>query len=74
MKVVVYSHEADTRARIRLAIGRRPAPDVPEADIIEVATAPALFRLLDIQATLKSSGKIVVTPGKGIELLLSSPA
>ena len=47
MKVVVYSHEADTRARIRLAIGRRPAPDVPEADIIEVATQPALFRLLD---------------------------
>jgi CheY-like chemotaxis protein len=47
MKVVVYSHEADTRARIRLAIGRRPATDVPEADIIEVATEPALFRLLD---------------------------
>jgi DNA-binding response OmpR family regulator len=47
MKVVVYSHDADTRAEIRLAIGRRPAPDVPEAEIIEVATAPALLRLLD---------------------------
>ncbi len=47
MKVVVYSHDADTRAGIRLAIGRRPAPDVPEAEIIEVATEPALFRLLD---------------------------
>src|SRR6516225_2532323 len=47
MKVVVYSHDADTRARIRLAIGRRPAPDVPEAEIVEVATEPALFRLLD---------------------------
>ncbi len=47
MKVVVYSHDADTRARIRLAIGRRPAPDVPEADIVEVATEPMLFRLLD---------------------------
>src|ERR1700724_3178707 len=47
MKVVVYSHDADTRAEIRLAIGRRPAPDVPEAEIIEVATEPALFRLLD---------------------------
>jgi DNA-binding response OmpR family regulator len=47
MKVVVYSHDADTRARIRLAIGRRPAPDVPEAEIVEVATQPALFRLLD---------------------------
>src|SRR5260221_705008 len=47
MKVVVYSHDADTRARVRLAIGRRPAPDVPEAEVIEVATHPALIRLLD---------------------------
>ena len=47
MKVVVYSHDADTRARIRLAIGRRPAADVPEAEIIEVATQAALIRLLD---------------------------
>jgi DNA-binding response OmpR family regulator len=47
MKVVVYSHDADTRAEIKLAIGARPAPDVPEAEIIEVATSPALFRLLD---------------------------
>ncbi|HUN36955.1 MAG TPA: hypothetical protein VMU95_33570 [Trebonia sp.] len=47
MKVVVYSHDADTRAEIKLAIGRRPAPDVPDAEIVEVATEPALFRLLD---------------------------
>jgi DNA-binding response OmpR family regulator len=47
MKVVVYSHDADVRAQIRLAIGRRPAMDVPDAEIIEVATEAALFRLLD---------------------------
>jgi len=47
MKVVVYSHDADTRGRVRLAIGRRPAPDVPDAEITEVATEPMLFRLLD---------------------------
>ena len=47
MKVVVFSHDADTRAEIKLAIGRRPAPDVPEAEIVEVATAPALLRMLD---------------------------
>ena len=47
MKVVVYSHDADVRAQVRLAIGRRPAMDVPDAEIIEVATEPALFRLLD---------------------------
>ena len=47
MNVVVYSHDADTRAQIKLAIGTRPAMDVPEATVIEVATEPALFRLLD---------------------------
>jgi DNA-binding response OmpR family regulator len=47
MKVVVYSHDADTRAEIKLAIGRRPAADVPEVEIVEVATQPALVRLLD---------------------------
>jgi len=47
MKVVVYSHDADTRARVRMAIGKRPAPDVPVAEVIEVATHPALIRLLD---------------------------
>ena len=47
MKVVVYSHDADTRATMKLAIGSSPAPDAPEAEIIEVATSPALFRLLD---------------------------
>jgi DNA-binding response OmpR family regulator len=47
MKVVVYSHDADVRAQIKLAIGRRPAMDVPEVTVVEVATEPALFRLLD---------------------------
>jgi DNA-binding response OmpR family regulator len=47
MNVVVYSHDADVRAQIKLAIGTRPAMDVPEATVIEVATEPALFRLLD---------------------------
>ncbi len=50
MKVAVYSHDADTRAEMKLAIGRRPAPDAPDAEIVEVATAPALFRLLDAGA------------------------
>jgi hypothetical protein len=34
MKVVVFSHDADVRAEMRVSIGRRPAPDVPEAEII----------------------------------------
>ena len=47
MKVVVYSHDAATRARVRLAIGRRPTPDVPDAEVTDVATEAMLWRLLD---------------------------
>ncbi len=47
IKVLVYSHDGGTRATIRLAVGRRPAPDVPAAEVIECATEPALFRWLD---------------------------
>jgi DNA-binding response OmpR family regulator len=59
MKVVVYSHDADVRSRVRLAIGRRPAPDVPEAEVIEVATQPALIRLLD-----KGGADVMVLDGE----------
>jgi DNA-binding response OmpR family regulator len=59
MKVVVYSHNADTRSRVRLAIGRRPAMDVPEAEIVEVATEPALLRLLD-----KGGADVMVLDGE----------
>ncbi len=59
MKVVVYSHDADVRSRIRLAIGRRPAPDVPEAEVIEVATQAALIRLLD-----RSGAEVMVLDGE----------
>jgi CheY-like chemotaxis protein len=47
MKVLVYSHDGGTRAAIRIAIGRRPAPDVPPAELIECATEPGLFSHLD---------------------------
>jgi len=47
VRVLVYSHDAGTRATIRLAIGRRPAPDVPTAELIECATEPTVFRQLD---------------------------
>jgi len=39
----VYSSSVDTRAAVRLAVGRRPAPDVPPVEWIECATAPAVL-------------------------------
>jgi DNA-binding NarL/FixJ family response regulator len=47
MKVLLYSDDANTRAQIRLAIGRRPAPGLPDVEFVEVATEPAVFLHLD---------------------------
>lgn len=47
MKVLVYSDDANTRAQVRLAIGRRPAADLPEVEYVEVATQPAVVKRLD---------------------------
>jgi len=47
MKVLVYSDDANTRAQIRLAVGRRPAADVPRVEFIECATQPAVVKRLD---------------------------
>lgn len=47
MKVLVYSDDANTRAQIRLAIGRRPAPGLPRVEFVECATEPMVFRHLD---------------------------
>ncbi|MFV2176578.1 hypothetical protein ACFHW2_37605 [Actinomadura sp. LOL_016] len=47
MKVLVYSDDANTRAQIRTAIGRRPAADVPRVEFVECATQPAVVRRLD---------------------------
>lgn len=46
MKVLVYSNDADTRAQVRLAIGRRPAVDVPRVEFVECATAPIVHKRL----------------------------
>ncbi|GII76052.1 hypothetical protein Sru01_10340 [Sphaerisporangium rufum] len=47
MRVLVYSDDASTREKVRLAIGRRPAADVPVVEIVECATQPAAVKWLD---------------------------
>jgi DNA-binding response OmpR family regulator len=44
--ILVYSDDRTTRERIRLAIGRRPAADVPRVEYVECATAPAVLKAL----------------------------
>ncbi|MEV0846895.1 hypothetical protein AB0J21_13645 [Streptomyces sp. NPDC049954] len=45
--VLVYSDNADTRTQVRLAVGRRPAADVPEVRFLECATLPAVLKELE---------------------------
>jgi DNA-binding response OmpR family regulator len=47
MKVLVYSDDANTRAQIRQAIGRRPAAGLPKVEFVEIATQPAVVARLD---------------------------
>jgi DNA-binding NarL/FixJ family response regulator len=47
MKLLVYSDDPNTRAKVRLAVGRRPAADVPEVEWLECATEPAVIAALD---------------------------
>ncbi|MCT9088076.1 hypothetical protein N4G70_04275 [Streptomyces sp. ASQP_92] len=45
--VLVYSDDANTRAQVRLAAGRRPALDVPPVEFLECATLPAVLKELE---------------------------
>jgi DNA-binding response OmpR family regulator len=45
--VLVYSDDANTREQVRLATGRRPAPDVPAVEFLECATQAAVIKELD---------------------------
>ncbi|MFJ5556030.1 hypothetical protein ACIQCD_01010 [Streptomyces sp. NPDC093250] len=45
--VLVYSDDANTREQVRLATGRRPAPDVPVVEFVECATHAAVLTELE---------------------------
>ena len=47
LKVLVYSDDVNTRQQVILALGRRPHPDLPEVEYVEVATEPVVIANLD---------------------------
>jgi CheY-like chemotaxis protein len=53
LQVLVYSDDVDTRQQVILALGRRPHPDLPELEYVEVATEPVVIQQMD-------SGKIAL--------------
>ena len=47
LRILVYSDDSDTRSQVVLGLGRRPHPDLPEAEYIEVATEPVVLQQMD---------------------------
>jgi regulator of protease activity HflC (stomatin/prohibitin superfamily) len=75
-EVAIIHSEADKKASQRLGQAQAVRPEVVGRALAEIqrepAVANALFALLEIQATLKSPGKIVLTSSDSANLLLSS--
>ena len=47
MRVLVYSDDVNTREKVRLAVGRRPAAGLPRVEWLECATEPAVIAAMD---------------------------
>ena len=47
LTVLLYSDNSDTRVSVRMAVGRRPASDVPRVEWLECATPAAVVAALD---------------------------
>ena len=47
LKVLVYSDDVHVRKQAILALGRRPHPDLPEVEYVEVATEPVVVQNFD---------------------------
>jgi CheY-like chemotaxis protein len=46
-QVLVYSDDPAFRDAVRLAVGRRPSPDLPPVEFVEAATGEALLEAVD---------------------------
>lgn len=68
MTVLVYSDDRTTREKVRLALGRRPAADLPRVEIVETATHSATIKHLDSRRIDLAilDGEAVPSGGMGI--------
>jgi DNA-binding response OmpR family regulator len=64
LNVLVYSDDRSTREQVRLALGRRPAADLPEIQYLECATSPAVVKALDAHAKGSARLDLVVLDGE----------
>ncbi|HEX2176961.1 MAG TPA: hypothetical protein VHG70_13715 [Nocardioidaceae bacterium] len=47
LRVLVYSDDINTRSDIMMSLGKRPHPDLPPVEYVEVATEPVVWQHLD---------------------------
>ncbi|WP_216900342.1 Rv3143 family two-component system response regulator [Nocardia alni] len=47
LRVLVYSSDVDTRQQVMRALGKRPSPELPPLEYVEVATGPVVIAQLD---------------------------
>jgi DNA-binding response OmpR family regulator len=47
LRILVYSDDARTREEVKMALGKRLHPDLPELSYVEVATAAVVTREFD---------------------------
>ena len=47
LTLLLYRDDARTRSSVKLAVGRRPAADVPRVTWVECATEPAVIARVD---------------------------
>lgn len=68
LKVLVYSDDVHTREQVILALGRRPHPDLPELQYVEVATEPVVIQNMDAGGIALAilDGEAVPAGGMGI--------
>src|SRR4051794_41438158 len=68
LSVLLYSDDSEVRASVRLAVGRRPAPDLPVVRWTEVATEAAVLAAVDAGGldVLVLDGEAVPAGGVGL--------
>ena len=47
LSILVYSDDASVRERVRLALGKRIHPELPELSYVDVATGPMVIRQIE---------------------------
>ena len=67
LRIVVYSDDSATRSAIKTALGSKIASDLPEIEILEFATGPALRLYMDQRGTDgKLRAELLILDGEAV--------